>query len=154
MNKSVSELCLTAVVSFVVGIVLAALAFKILLWVESNSGSVRRKNQRIEAISFCYRTMYALFEGTYNSEDGSISQKALSTFREYESKLGGRCCVYIGYGSSNFYHMGEVFFPSGDIFEVIIYQDGERFVLRDFTHQDWERLWHRELDMCRIEHEW
>jgi len=150
MNKSVLKVCVTAVVSFVAGIVLTTLAFNVVRWVESSHEATRRHKQRIEANAFFYRTMHALFQGTYSSEDGSISQEALNAFRRYESTLGGKCWAYIGDEESG-YHWGMAFFPSGDIFEVIILGDGERFVLTSFDHEDWERLWRDALRRSGIE---
>jgi len=69
MNKSVFKLCLTAVVSFVAGIVLATLAFNIARWIKSNAKATRRNNQTINANDFFYSTMHAFFEGIYSSED-------------------------------------------------------------------------------------
>ena len=149
MNKSIFKLCITAVVSFIAGIVLTTLAFNIARWVESNTKATRQNNQTIKANAFFYSTMHAFFEGTYSSEDGSISQEALRTFSKYESKLGDKCWVDFGDEESG-YHWGMAFFPSGDIFEVIIIPVGERFVLNSFTHLDWERLWSDALKRSHI----
>lgn len=141
MNKSVSRSCLiTALVSFVAGILLVSWAFYVVRWAESNREATRRERQRINANAFFYRTMHALFEGTYNSEEGSVSQQALNTFKKYESTLGGKCWADIGDEESGYY-WGMALFPSGDIFEVFILGDGKRFMLTSFDHEDWERLW-------------
>ena len=144
MNKSVFKLCcLTAVVSFIAGI--AFIVLYSFIFALAGAPKVRAQNRRrAEANSFLYTTIHAFFEGTYSSEDGSISQNALNTFRKYESKLGDKCYAYIGDGSSG-YHGGKAFFPSGDIFDVIIMRDGGRLVLTHFMHEDWERLWHDSL---------
>lgn len=140
MNKSVFALCLiTAVVSFIAGLSLALLSYFVFS-LASLPDARAQLSRRTEANSFFYTTMHALFEGTYSPQDGSISQQALNTFREYESRLGDKCWAYIGDDSSG-YHGGKAFFPSGDIFDLVIMRDGERLVLKYFTHEDWERLW-------------
>ena len=117
---------------------------------QSDTAVAKDARERINANAFFYRTMQALFQGTYSSEDSSISQEALNTFRKYESTLGGKCWADIGDEESG-YHWGVAFFPSGDIFEVIILGDGERFVLTSFDHEDWERLWRHALRRSGIE---
>ena len=141
MNKSVSKLRLnTTVVSVYACIVSVLLVASIALFLSEIHTAQKRSSRTREANCFFYTTMHALFEGTYNPEDGSISQRALDAFRKYESRLGGKCVADIGDDSSG-YHGGLIFFPSGDIFDVVIIRHGERLVLTEFNHENWGRLW-------------
>ena len=72
-----------------------------------------------EARPFFYKTMLELYSGTYNPEDGYISQSANDNIKEYKSKIEPRCRlvrVRETYGVIN----GEVFFPSGGNFHFIL----------------------------------
>jgi hypothetical protein len=107
--------------------------------------SARKRRETDEATAFFYRTANVLFEGTYNSEDGSISERALSRFRKHESNLGNKCYAEI-YDNESGYHGGRVFFPSGDLFFVRITPHSEQdFVMTMFTQADWDDLWSSEL---------
>jgi len=127
---------LAIAISFIAGTIFWPMALVLLSKLE-RPGLYQRKK---EAYSFFYRTMNELFEGTYNSEEGSVSQDALETFKEYKAWLGGKCRLVIGDDSSGYFG-GEAFFPSGDIFYVVIVRKDERMVLERFHPEDWERLW-------------
>lgn len=87
MNKPNKRLCLIAGVSFFAGCWVGCFALIMLF-----SLSQRNNSQRERKIgAFFYRTMNAIFEGTYNSNEGSVFPEALETIKEYEPRLG--CCL-------------------------------------------------------------
>ena len=144
MKKSVPvSRVMTAVVSFVVGLLVASIGWCLVIeFRHSASKPVRvRIRENKQATAFFYRTASALFEGTYNSEDGSISEHALNKFRKNASNSGNKCYAEI-YDNESGYHWGAVFFPSGDIFEVILMPHSEQgFVITEFAPMDWDNLW-------------
>lgn len=148
MKKSVLAPCvITAVVSFVAGLLVASIAWCLFMgFLRSASKPVRvRIRENEQASAFFYRTVHALFEGTYNSEDGSISEHALNAFREIALNSGNKCYVKI-YDNESGYHGGIGFFPSGDIFHVTITPHPEEdFVITDFNRWRWDDLWSSEL---------
>ncbi|UCC97274.1 MAG: hypothetical protein JSW66_15675 [Phycisphaerales bacterium] len=145
MNKSFLDACSkTAVVSFVAGIIVGTGGFTLLMLNAAPTTRTRIRRTQ-DARVFFYAAMRALFEGTYDPNDSSISEEALNTFRKYESRLGGKCYAQI-HDESSGYHWGMVLFPSGDIFEVIIMRDAEQLLmLKEFAHQDWDKLWSDEI---------
>lgn len=146
MNKSLCQLCLTATIAFITGAVFVLIA--IVVW-KSHFEPNRPQRQR-EAYSFFYKKMHELFEGKFNPEEGSISTDALETFKEYKSRLGDKCRLFIGDDSSGYFD-GIAFFPSGDCFYVVIVRIDDRMVLERFHPDDWERFW---MDvMPRTEHD-
>lgn len=134
MNRS---FCLTTAVSFIAGIIFAPAAFMLLNQLRAPG----RYRQKSEAVSFFYSTMHALFEGTYNSEDGSVSPEALKKFREYEPQLGDKCRLFIVDGTPPGYYESLAFFPSGDIFDVVIRKTSQGLILDVFYPRDWEKFW-------------
>lgn len=134
MNRSI---CLTAAVSFIAGIIFAPAAFMLLNQLRTPG----RYRQKSEAVSFFYSTMHALFEGTYNPEDGSVSPEALKKFREYEPQLGDKCRLFIVDGTPPGYYESLAFFPSGDIFDVVIRKTSQGLILDVFYPRDWEKFW-------------
>jgi hypothetical protein len=98
----------------------------------------------MEATSFFYRTINRLLEGSYNSEEGSVSEKALEKFRKYEPQLGDKCWAYIHEDSSGFF-LGIACFPSGKIFDVVIIRTGNRWVLDYFYPRKWDLIWREVL---------
>jgi len=134
MNKSLFRLYLTAFIAGTVFIHIAIIAHK------SYFATKQSQRQR-EAYAFFYRTMHEYFEGNYNFEEGSVSPEALETFKEYESRLGDKCRSIIGDDSSGYFG-GLAFFPTGDIFYVVIvHMNDGRMVLEVFRPENWERLW-------------
>jgi len=109
------------------------------------------QQQQKEAIYFFYRTMHELFEGNYNPEEGTVSKNALEKFKEYESRLGGKCRLFIyddWYSHKTQmagYFGGPAFFPSGDMFDVGIERIGGRFVLIKLSPCDWELIWMEQM---------
>lgn len=146
-TEPVSRLFFTAVIAFIAGI----MVIPITLFSLNKLNGPSLKQQQKEASYFFYRTMHELFEGNYNPEEGSVSQDALDTFKEYESRLGGKCQLYIydDWYSQNRqksgYFSGPVFFPSGDRFDVGIEQIGKHFVLKKLSPVDWEPVWMEKL---------
>ena len=101
----------------------------------------RYKKQVREAHSFFYKTMYELFDGTYNPEGGYVSQYALDNFKKYRSNLEPRCrLVNVGEGYGVFY--GEVFFPSGDHFEVAMKKTEKGWILSGLRHLGNKQIWY------------
>ncbi len=136
MNKSVSRLCLTAAVAFIAGIIFAPMAFIAL----SKLKAPGRYQQQRDAVSFFYKTMHALFEGTYSAEEDWVSPDALKKFREYETQLGDKCELFIVDSTPGYYEC-VAFFASGDIFRLVIVRRGQNWVLDGFYSRDWERFW-------------
>ena len=134
--ESVSKLCFTAAVAFIAGILAVPATFISLSVLQGPSLQQQQKEARL----FFYKTMLELFEDTYNPEEGSISQDALETFKKYETRLGNACRLGIGYASSGSF-FGDAFFPSGDIFHVIIVRKGKRFIIKSIKPGNWEEEW-------------
>jgi len=145
MNKSVSRLCLTAAVAFIAGIMFAPMAFIAL----SKLKAPGRYQKQRDAVSFFYKTMNALFEGTYSAEEDWVSPDALKKFREYETQLGGKCELFIVDSTPGYYEC-VAFFPSGDIFSLAIVRRDGRWVLSYLHPRDWERFWRDALYRYRI----
>ena len=135
ITESVSRLCFTAAVAFIAGVLVLPVTLVSLSIPKGPS-----LQQRQEARSFFYRTMYELFEGIYNPEEGSVSKDALETFKEYRPRLGDKCHLLL-YNDPYGHFGGKAFFPSGDMFHVVIVQIGEHFVLKRFNLGDWEAVW-------------
>ncbi len=138
MNKQLSSLYLTAIISFIVGIIIGIVAMILII---ATVDAPRLYRQKREAVSFFYSTMHALFEGTYNSEDGSVSPEALKKFREYEPQLGDKCRLFIVDSTPPGYYESLAFFPSGDIFDVVIRKTSQGLILDFFYPRDWEKFW-------------
>ncbi len=137
----------TIVVSFLAGCLMASIGwFVVMAFLTSASKPVRvRVRENKQATAFFYRTANALFEGTYNSEDGSIREHALSAFRQVASKHGNMCYVKI-YDNESGYHGGVVFFPSGHLSHItMVPHTGQDFVITDFGGMGWDTLWSSEL---------
>ena len=116
MNKQLSSRYLTAIISFIIGIIIGIVALILLM---AKVDAPRRYQQKREAISFFYSTMHALFEGTYNPEEGSVSEAFLEKFEEHKLQLGGKCKLFIIDSTPGYYEC-YVFFPSGDIIKLVI----------------------------------
>ena len=144
MNRSVFTSCLiTGITSFALGtIFLPAVLFLY------NPPS-RKQQEKTEATSFFYRTMYALFEDTYDPEEGSVSAHALKAFREYKPQLGNKCSFFIVDPNPGYYEC-IAFFPSGDCFAVVIVKRSGRWILDGFAPDDWERSWHSVRHQYRL----
>ena len=132
MNKSLFRLCLI----FIAGTVFIHIA----IIAHKSYFATKQSQRQREAYTFFYKTMHEYFEGNYNFEEGSVSPEALETFKEYESRLGDKCRLFIGDDSSGYFG-GIAFFPSGDSFYVVIDQIDNRMVLEMFHPEDWEKFW-------------
>ena len=138
--------CLAIAFSFIIGIIIGIVALILIMIMVD---APRRYQQKREAISFFYSTMYALFEGTYNPEEGSVPEWVLEKFEEYKPQLGGKCKLFIIDSTPGYYEC-YVFFPSGDIFSLVIDRRDGRGKLGGFHLQDWDRLWKDTLDRYDI----
>ncbi|MFC1793033.1 hypothetical protein ACFL3Q_05545 [Planctomycetota bacterium] len=136
MNKPNKRLCLISGVSFFagawVGIVALIVLFSLSQW------SYGQRKQKIE--SFFYRTMHSIFEGTYDSDDGSVYPDALETIKEYEPRLGKKCKLFFTDSSGNSSEW-VAFFPSGDYFYVYIGGKYKKLVIYRFDLLNWEESW-------------
>ncbi len=146
-TESASRLCFTAVVAFIAGILFVP---STLFSLNKLSGPSLQQQQK-EANYFFYRTMHALFEGTYNPEEGTVSKDALEIFKEHGPRFGDKCKLFIydDWFSRNRqkagFFCGPVFFPSGDMYSVEIERMGEHFVLKKLSPADWEQDWMEEV---------
>lgn len=148
MNKSgLQPRLATIIVSFVAGTLVASIGWCLFMgFLRGASKPVRMRIRETEqATAFFYRTVHAIFEGTYNSEDRSMSEHSLNAFRKNASNSADKCYAKI-YENESGYHGGVVFFPSGDIFHIMIMPHPEEdFVITEFARMDWDGLWSREL---------
>jgi len=85
------------VVSFLAGCLVASIGWFLFIgFSRSASKPVHvRVRENKQATAFFYRTANAIFEGTYNSEDGLVKEHALNAFRQVASKHGNKCYVKI-----------------------------------------------------------
>jgi hypothetical protein len=138
-----SQLYFTAVVAFFAGVLIVPVTLISLSMVTGPSLFQQQQAARY----FFYSTMCKLFEGNHNPKEVSVSEDALKTFNEYESRLGGKCSLSIDRFPYNLtmqragYFTGQAFFPSGDQFSVVIVRTGERFVLEKFEPLGWDVIW-------------
>jgi len=133
MNKVLSRYYLTAGISCIVGIVIGIVSLTLFMVVVD---APRRSQQKREAVSFFYKTVNELFEDTYNTEDESVSEIFLGKFREYKSRLGGKCQLFVVDSTPGYYEC-LAFFPSGDFFTLAIEQRQGKWVLEGFHKKDW-----------------
>jgi hypothetical protein len=124
------------VISFVLGIMAFPIAMTCLTRIEAPMW----QQQEREAIFFFYRTMHSLFQAKYTSENGSISQQALETFGEYRDRLGSKCQLFVVDRMCDDYK-AVAFFPSGDVFYVIIARQEGHWVLDWLYPGNWEDMW-------------
>jgi VanZ family protein len=142
-TEPISQFCFTAATAFIAGVLVVPVASISLSILTGPSLFQRQQAARY----FFYSTMCELFEGGYDPEEGSISENALETFREYRPRLGDKCSLSICNYPYNLsrqkvgYFDGAAFFPSGDSFQVLIVRTGSRFVIERFEHWDWDTIW-------------
>jgi len=144
MNKSVFKFCLTAAVSFSAGFIIGKVVTRELVEARLFAAPAGQYQHRMEASSFFYKTMNALFEGKYSDEDGSVSPGALEDFREHESRLGGKCSLFIHNIYPDYYECTAIF-PSGDMFSVGIFRRDDRWLLNSFRQDHWSLFWRDKL---------
>jgi hypothetical protein len=142
MSRSFFLVGLTVVLCFVAGFLCGTITIKV--WKARFVVPVQRK-QEWEAYSFFYKTMLELSKGTYNPETDSVSEDVLNEYKKYADRLGGKCQVHLEKDSAGGF-IGEVFFPSGDIFEVGVARIGGHLYLNLFLSRNWKQLWMETLD--------
>ena len=135
-EKVNKNLCLISAISFIVGIAVGPLAVGVFLELIFPN----RHSQEYEAKSFFYRTMNAIFEDTYNSEEGSVSPEFINAFKKYEPQIEKKCRLYIFDSSSGHYECF-AFFPPGDVFVLAIELINDRWILYGFNLIDWDKFW-------------
>jgi hypothetical protein len=142
MKRETRNLCLISAISFIVGVAVVPLAVGALGAVVGFSGFffTNRQSQEQEAKAFFYRTMNAIFEDTYNPEEGSVSPQFMDAFKKYEPQLEKKCRLYIFDSSSGHYECF-AFFPSGDVFVLAIELINDRWILYGFNLIDWDKFW-------------
>jgi hypothetical protein len=137
MNKSLYRFCLTAAIAFFAGMIFGFLVLVPL----SKLVSPGRYKEKREAITFFYKTMYALFEDTYNPGERTLSEEDLKKFEEHKPRLGGKCKLFIIDSTPGYYECFAIF-PSGDIFNLAIMRRDGRWKVAGFHNlQDWDRIW-------------
>jgi hypothetical protein len=136
MNKPNKRLCLISGVSFFAGVWVGVVTMVILPMLFRHSSYQREQKIKV----FFYKTMHAIFEGTYDSNEGSVYSVALETIKEYEPRLGKKCNLFIN-DSSPDYTEGVVFFPSGDYFYVYIGRKYKKLVIYRFDSLNWQENW-------------
>jgi hypothetical protein len=141
-NKNLCLISAISLISFIVGV--AVSPFAMIVFFELISPN--RQSQEREAKSFFYRTMNAIFEDTYNSEEGSVSPQFMNAFKKYEPQLGKKCRLYIIDSHSDYYECF-AFFPSGDVFNLVIALENESWILYGFNPRDWDSFWENAIRM-------
>jgi len=136
MNNSNKRLLIISVVSFIAGVMIGL--FTTVLFLKLISPN--RYQQEQQAKAFFYRTMDALFAGTYNPKEGSVSPEFMNAFKKYEPQLEKKCRLYIFDSSSGHYECF-AFFPSGDVFLLSIELINDRWILYGFHLIDWDKFW-------------
>ena len=145
MKRSIARLCIVffIIFAFFVGNRLGYLAAALKKQSdEPNRYQVEEliKNEIREARYFFYKTMNEFYSGTYDPEDGYISQNAIDNLKEYKSKIESRCrlvSVRETYGVINC----EVFYPSGANFHVILSKTDKGWILDTFNYLGNNQIW-------------
>jgi len=142
MKRETTNLYIISAISFFAGMVVGLFAmivfFELIL--------PNRYQREQEAKSFFYRTMNAIFEDTYNSEEGSVSPQFMDAFKKYEPQLGKKCRLYIIDSHTDYYEC-IAFFPSGDVFTLQIALENESWILYGFNPVDWDSFWRNAIRM-------
>jgi hypothetical protein len=132
MKKPNKRICLISGISFFAGAWVGCFALMALFSLSQWNAGQRQK----EVKSFFNKTMHAIFEGTYDPSECSVYSEALSTIKEYEPRLGKKCKLFITDSSLN-YNECMAFFPSGDLFYVLIDRKGKNWVINKFYLLNW-----------------
>jgi hypothetical protein len=150
MKRETKNLCIISAISFIAGVAVVPLAVMTLGAVVGFFGffSTNRQSQELRAKAFFYRTMNAIFEDTYNSEEGSVSPEFMDTFKKYEPQLGKKCRLYIIDSHSDYYECF-TFFPSGDVFSLQIELMNDKWKLYGFNPWDWDSFWRNAIRMSK-----
>jgi len=140
MKKSIFLLCFVAVISFIAGFVLCHVRGQIARTHRANEYR-RIEELKKEASSFFYKTMRELYEGTYNPEDGYVVKDIQESFEKYKLKLEPKCrLAYVDEAYGSFF--GDVYFPSENVFDVIIKKIDNEWKLTYFKGRDSKSFWH------------
>jgi hypothetical protein len=147
MKRETKNLCIMSAVSFIAGVAVVPLAVVALGVAVGFLGffSTNRQSQEQQAEAFFYRTMNALFEGTYNANEGSVSPEFMNAFKKYEPQLGKKCRLYIIDSTPGYYECF-TFFPSGDVFVLQIVLMNDRWILYGFDLRDWDIFWRNAVE--------
>jgi len=142
MKRETRNLCIMSAFSFIVGVAVVPLAVMTFGAVLGFSGFffTNRQSQEQQAKAFFYRTMNSIFEETYDPEEGSVSSQFMDAFKEYEAQLGKKCRLYIIDSHIDYYECF-TFFPSGDVFSLVIALENENWILYGFNPWDWDSFW-------------
>jgi len=147
MKRLISKLCIVSLIIFffIVGYAFGYISFLITNPHFREPNRYQLEELTHDAKAFFYKTMYELFDGTYNPDDGYVSQLAFSSFKKYRSNLKPRCrLVNIGEHYGILY--GEVFFPSGDTFEVAMRKSDKAWNLEYLHYLGNKQIW-RDLSL-------
>jgi len=142
-----SGLYFTAMASFVTGVLIVPVVSMSLSVLKGPSLFQQQQAARY----FFYTAVCELFEGSFDLEEGSLSEEAVETFKKYRTRLGDKCSFFIHnypYNQSRQrtgYFSGTAIFPSGDLFSVVIVRTSENFVLERFEPLNWELVWNEIL---------
>ena len=79
MKRESTTLCLVSAISFIAGVIVGPFAMMILFELIS-------PNREPQAKAFFYRTMNALFEGTYDPNEGSASPQFINALKKMNLK--------------------------------------------------------------------
>ena len=132
MKKPNKRICLISGVSFFAGAWVGCFALIAFFSLSQRNAGQRQK----EIKSFFNRTMNAIFEGTYDANEGFVYPEALATIKEYEPRLGMKCKLFFTDGSPD-YNECTAFFPSGDYFYVLIDRKGKSWLINKFYLLNW-----------------
>ena len=139
MKKTIVLLFLIAAIFFIAGYIFCFISGLI---AEGDHGDEYHHIEELkkEASSFFYKTMRELYEGTYNPEDGYVSQSAYESFKEYKSKLEPKChLAQINEAYGTFY--GYAFFPSEDVFIIEMKRFEEKWRLITLDRVNTQSFW-------------
>jgi VanZ family protein len=142
-TDSISRLCFVSVFCFITGVLVVVATIVSLNILKGPSLFQQQQAARY----FFYTTIFGVFEGDYDLEEGFISEDALETLKKYRSRFTDKCSLVINndpYNQSrqwNGHFSGAAIFPSGDYFSVVIVRASKGFILEKFEPIDWELLW-------------
>ncbi|MHC4207873.1 MAG: hypothetical protein ACYSTT_24735 [Planctomycetota bacterium] len=150
MKREAQNLCIISAISFIAGVAVIPLAVMVLGAVVGFYGSffTNRQSEEQQAKAFFYRTMNAIFEDTYKAEEGSVSPEFMDTFKKYEPQLGKKCRLYIIDSTSGYYEC-LAFFPSGDVFRLVIALMDGGWILDGLYLDDWDITWRDAIRMSK-----
>ena len=142
MKRETQNLYIMAAVSFIADVAVVPLAVMASGAAVGFLGffSTNRQSERQQAEAFFYRTINALFEGTYDANEGLVSPEFMNALKKYEPQLGKKCRLYIIDSTPGYYECF-AFFPSGDVFTLQIVLMNGNWKLYGFHQRDWDSFW-------------